>query len=69
MNIIFVYRYTWSGEPRAYFVTHADGATTVRHFDGEPGAVVSSVPAGRMAEIQAHIDSIVESLASPGAEP
>jgi len=58
MTILFVYRYTWQGEPRAYYVTHADGVTTVRKFDtatNEAGAVVSSVPADRMAEIEAHI--------------
>ena len=55
MTILFVYRYTWAGEARAYYVTHVDGVTTVRKFDGEPGAVVSSVPADRMAEIEAHI--------------
>jgi NADH/NAD ratio-sensing transcriptional regulator Rex len=58
MTILFVYRYTWAGEARAYYVTHADGVTVVRKFDGdtgEVGAVVSSVPADRMAEIEAHI--------------
>lgn len=58
MTILFVYRYTWAGEARAYQVTHTDGVTTVRKFDadtGEVGAVVSSVPADRMAEIEAHI--------------
>lgn len=58
MTILFVYRYTWAGEARAYYVTHVDGVTTVRKFDadtGEVGAVVSSVPADRMAEIEAHI--------------
>lgn len=69
MTILFVYRYTWNGEPRAYFVTHADGVTTVRHFDGELGAVVSPVPAGRMAEIQAHIDSTIETAILQRVEP
>lgn len=58
MTILFVYRYTWAGDARAYYVTHVDGVTTVRKFDtdtGEVGAVVSSVPADRMAEIEAHI--------------
>lgn len=58
MTILFVYRYTWAGEARAYYVTHVDGVTVVRKFDtdtGEVGAVVSSVPADRMAEIEAHI--------------
>ena len=58
MTILFVYRYTWAGEARAYQVTHTDGVTVVRKFDtdtGEVGAVVSSVPADRMAEIEAHI--------------
>ena len=58
MTILFVYRYTWAGEARAYHVTHTDGVTVVRQFDvdtGEVGAVVSSVPADRMAEIEAHI--------------
>ena len=58
MTILFVYRYTWAGEARAYHVTHTDGVTVVRKFDvdtGEVGAVVSSVPADRMAEIEAHI--------------
>lgn len=58
MTILFVYRYTWAGEARAYHVAHTDGVTTVRKFDvdtGEVGAVVSSVPADRMAEIEAHI--------------
>ena len=57
MTILFVYRYTWAGEARAYYVTHTDGVTTVRKFDAatnEVGAVVSSVPADRMAEIEAH---------------
>jgi NADH/NAD ratio-sensing transcriptional regulator Rex len=60
MTILFVYRYTWASEARAYHVTHVDGVTVVRKFDdntGEVGAVVSSVPADRMAEIQAHIDA------------
>ena len=60
MTILFVYRYTWAGEARAYHVTHTDGVTTVRKFDGatvEVGAVVSSVPADRMAEIEAHIEA------------
>ena len=58
MTILFVFRYTWAGEARAYYVTHTDGVTTVCNFDadtGEVGAVVSSVPADRMAEIEAHI--------------
>lgn len=58
MTILFLYRYIWQGEPRAYYVTHTDGVTTVRKFDtatNEVGAVVSSVPADRMAEIEAHI--------------
>ena len=50
-------------------MTHTDGVTVVRNFDGEEGAVVSSVPAGRMTEIQAHIDSIVAGLASFGVTP
>ena len=58
MTILFIYRYIWAGEARAYHVTHVDGVTTVRKFDAatnEVGAVVSSVPADRMAEIEAHI--------------
>ena len=58
MTILFMYRYTWASEARAYLVTHVDGVTVVRKFDadtGEVGAVVSSVPADRMAEIEAHI--------------
>lgn len=57
MTILFVYRYTWAGEARAYYVTYLDGVTTVHNFDGEVGEVVSSVPAERMIEIQAHIDA------------
>ena len=69
MHIAFIYRYVWGGESRAYSVTYTDGATVVRNFDGAPGAVVSSVPAGRMAEIQAHIDSVIAGLASFGVTP
>lgn len=69
MHIAFIYRYVWGGESRAYSVTHTDGVTVVRNFDGEEGAIVSSVPAGRMTEIQAHIDSIVAGLASFGVTP
>jgi NADH/NAD ratio-sensing transcriptional regulator Rex len=67
MTILFVYRYTWAGEARAYYVTHVDGVTTVQKFDGatnEVGSVVSSVPAERMAAIDAHIASTIEGLSS-----
>jgi len=70
MHIAFIYRYVWGGESRAYSVTCTEGITVVRNFDGEEGAIVPSVPAGRMVEIQAHIDSITQSLASfPSSEP
>jgi hypothetical protein len=38
-------------------------------YDGEEGAIMSSVPAGRMAEIQAHIDLTIAGLASFGVAP
>jgi hypothetical protein len=69
MQIAFIYRYVWGGESRAYSVTHTDGVTVVRNFNGEEGAIVSSVPAGRMAEIQARIDLTIDGLASFGVAP
>jgi hypothetical protein len=65
MFIAFIYRYFWNSDPRAYYVTHEDGVTVVRVFaNDEIGAVVNPVPATRLAEIQAHIDSVIEGLAS-----
>jgi len=65
MTILFVYRYFWNSEPRAYYVTYENGVIEVRVFaNDEIGAVVNPVPATRLAEIQAHIDSTIESMAS-----
>ena len=64
MHITFIYRYIFDGESSTYSVTHADGVTTVRYFDGETGEIVDSVPTEAMAQIQAHIDSIVAGLSS-----
>jgi hypothetical protein len=64
MSISFLFRYFSDSEPQAYFVTYLDGVTTVHNFDGEVGSVVSSVPAERMAAIDAHIASTIEGLSS-----
>ena len=65
MFITFIYRYFWNSEPRAYYVTYENGVTVVRVFaNDEIGAVVNPVPTTRLAEIQAHIDSVIEGLAS-----
>lgn len=71
MFISFIYRYFWNSEPRAYHVIYENGVTEVRVFaNDEIGAVVNPVPATRLAEIQAHIDSVIEALASfPTADP
>ena len=65
MLITFIYHYFWNSEPRAYYVTYENGVTVVRVFaNDEIGAVVNPVPATRLAEIQAHIDSVIEGLAN-----
>ena len=65
MFITFIYHYFWNSEPRAYSVTYENGVTVVRVFaNDEIGAVVNPVPATRLAEIQAHIDSVIEGLAN-----
>lgn len=63
MNIEFIYDYVWTGETRKYHVVSDAGVVTVRTFtDGSVGSIVSPVPAGRMAEIDAIIASVIADL-------
>lgn len=63
MNIEFIYDYVWAGEPRKYHVISDAGSVTVRTVtDGSVGSIVSPVPTGRMAEIDAIIAGVVADL-------
>jgi hypothetical protein len=64
MDIAFIYRYILDGESGAYSVTYVDGVTTVRYFDGEVGEVIDLVPTEAAAEIQVHIDSVIQGISS-----
>lgn len=62
---MFIYHYIWTTEQRAYHVIYDNGTLTVRVYaNGEIGSIVNPVPATRLAEIQAHIDSLIASASS-----